>query len=565
MSAMTAPDDAWAMNSIAGLTLSATPSIASPWIATAIWNTPRVPKRDPIFAPSRMNAAMANVPAVIAVPTEVAGVSRSVVMPAIDTVSAFTANDAWICVSTTTISASHDVAAAGVTSPVVVAPLAPVEPVADVMHAPSRTPMHAHRTVSLYCGAPSQGTGREARSTGSLPKPGTTTSLSEWIPWRPRSSSSRWPSWRSCRNRVPLGIVAIGVSVALWITGILDLGQALAGFGDPTVIFIASLFVVSEALDATGVTAWAGRQVIGRAGTKRTPLLLVVCLLVAGVTALISVNGAVAALIPVVVVVATRAGLPPSQMLMPLAFSAHAGSLLALTGTPVNIIVSEAAADAGARPFGFFEFGLVGVPLVVGTLLVIAVLGRRLLPERAPTTLPQDVSEHARVLREQYALPEGTELIGVRRGVTEVVVAPRSDLIGLHLFPGMVTPSGDLVVLAVQRGGEDLVGTRRAAAGRRHPPAQGRLGRARSANTSGPDVLVVDDPSRVRAGRCRSARARSARSSSSRRWSCSSPRGSCPRRSPGSPRHPPWCSPAWSRRRRPTAASRGRRWCSWRA
>ena len=69
-------------------------------------------------------------------------------------------------------------------------------------------------------------------------------------------------------------------------------------------------------------------------------------------------------------------------MLMPLAFSAHAGSLLALTGTPVNIIVSEAAADAGARPFGFFEFGLVGVPLVVGTLLVIAVLGRRLLPER---------------------------------------------------------------------------------------------------------------------------------------------------------------------------------------
>ena len=298
-------------------------------------------------------------------------------------------------------------------------------------------------------------------------------------------------------NRVPLGIVAIGVSVALWITGILDLGQALAGFGDPTVIFIASLFVVSEALDATGVTAWAGRQVIGRAGTKRTPLLLVVCLLVAGATALISVNGAVAALIPVVVVVATRAGLPPSQMLMPLAFSAHAGSLLALTGTPVNIIVSEAAADAGARPFGFFEFGLVGVPLVVGTLLVIAVFGRRLLPERAPTTLPQDVSEHARVLREQYALPEGTELIGVRRGVTEVVVAPRSDLIGLHLFPGMVTPSGDLVVLAVQRGGEELVGTdARLQAGDTLLLSGGWDELQR--NTSGPDVLVVDDPSRVR-------------------------------------------------------------------
>ena len=151
-------------------------------------------------------------------------------------------------------------------------------------------------------------------------------------------------------NRIPLGIVAIGVSVALWLTGILDLGQALAGFGDPTVIFIATLFVVSEALDSTGVTAWAGQQLIARGGTDRGPLLIVVCLLVAVLTALISVNGAVAALIPVVVVVATRAALSPSQMLMPLAFSAHAGSMLALTGTPVNIIVSDAAADAGGAP-----------------------------------------------------------------------------------------------------------------------------------------------------------------------------------------------------------------------
>ncbi|MFC9560780.1 SLC13 family permease [Agromyces sp. NPDC056965] len=298
-------------------------------------------------------------------------------------------------------------------------------------------------------------------------------------------------------NRVPLGIVAIGVSVALWVTGILDLGQALAGFGDPTVIFIAALFVVSESLDSTGVTAWAGQQVIGRAGTKRGPLLLVVCLLVAGVTALISVNGAVAALIPVVVVVATRAGIAPSQMLTPLAFSAHAGSLLALTGTPVNIIVSEAAVDAGARPFGFFEFGLVGVPLVVGTLLIVSLLGRRLLPERVATSLPQDVSAHARTLREQYHLPEGTELISVREGVTEVVVAPRSSLIGLHLFPGMCTPSGDLVVLAVQRGGEDLLGTDSLLQAGDTLLVTGPWGELER-NTAGPDVLVVDDPATMR-------------------------------------------------------------------
>lgn len=183
-------------------------------------------------------------------------------------------------------------------------------------------------------------------------------------------------------NRVPLGIVAIGVAVSLWATGVLDLQQAMAGFGDPTVIFIASLFVVSEALEATGVTAWAGSQVINRAGTTRTVVLVVVSLLVAVVTAFISVNGAVAALIPMVVVVATRVGIPVSHMLMPLAFAAHAGSLLALTGTPVNIIVSDAAREAGERAFGFFEFALAGLPLLAGTILIVVLFGRVLLPER---------------------------------------------------------------------------------------------------------------------------------------------------------------------------------------
>ena len=113
-------------------------------------------------------------------------------------------------------------------------------------------------------------------------------------------------------------------------------------------LFIASLFVVSEALDSTGVTAWAGQQLIMRAGASRRRLVVLTMLLVAALTALISVNGAVAALVPMVVVLAVRLKLSPSQLLMPLAFAAHAGSMLALTGTPVNVLVSEAAADAGA-------------------------------------------------------------------------------------------------------------------------------------------------------------------------------------------------------------------------
>jgi Na+/H+ antiporter NhaD/arsenite permease-like protein len=64
------------------------------------------------------------------------------------------------------------------------------------------------------------------------------------------------------------------VALALWATGVLGLQQALTGFGDPTVIFIASLSVVSEALDATGVTAWAGQRLIASAGESRTRLIV---------------------------------------------------------------------------------------------------------------------------------------------------------------------------------------------------------------------------------------------------------------------------------------------------
>ena len=144
-------------------------------------------------------------------------------------------------------------------------------------------------------------------------------------------------------DRLPVAVVAVGTALSLWATGVLDLNQALAGFGDPAVLFIASLFVVSESLDATGVTAWAGQLLVARVGESRTRLLVSMLLLVALLTALISVNGAVAALLPVMVVTALRLGRSPSQLLLPLAFGAHAGSLLALTGSPVNVIASEYA------------------------------------------------------------------------------------------------------------------------------------------------------------------------------------------------------------------------------
>jgi di/tricarboxylate transporter len=299
-------------------------------------------------------------------------------------------------------------------------------------------------------------------------------------------------------DRAPVAIVAIGTALALWATGVLDLNQALAGFGDPTVLFIGSLFVVSEALDASGVTAWAGQTLIAQVGESRTRLIVLMSLLVAGLTALINVNGAVAALVPVVVVMALRLKRRPAQLLMPLAFAAHAGSLLALTGTPVNVIVSESAKDAGVGAFGFFSFALVGLPLLVGTVAIILLFGKRLLPERRPRASSRNFSEHARTLVESYALDDDPESLLTRRsGVAEIVIPPRSELIGELAYPGMVTDSGDLVVLAVKRGGEALEPVDSVLAAGDSLLLQGSWG-ALEYHLDDPSVLLVDSPDAVR-------------------------------------------------------------------
>jgi len=297
-------------------------------------------------------------------------------------------------------------------------------------------------------------------------------------------------------DRLPVAVVALGVALSLWATGVLDLEQSLAGFGDPTVLFIASLFVVSEALDATGVTSWAGQHLIAQAGDSRARVLVLMMLLCAGLTALITVNGSVAALVPVVVVMAVHLRREPSQLLIPLAFAAHAGSLLVLTASPVNVIVSEASADAGVGRIGFFEFALVGVPLLVGTIAIVVLLGERLLPHRSPRVMPADFSSHARTLVHQYGLDDDELLLTRARGAAEVVVPPRSALVGQKAYPGMVTESGDLVVLAVQRRGEERAGETILDVGDTLL-LQGSWG-ALDEHLADPDVLVVDRPELVR-------------------------------------------------------------------
>jgi di/tricarboxylate transporter len=380
-------------------------------------------------------------------------------------------------------------------------------------------------------------------------------------------------------NRLPVGIVALGVALSLWATDVITLEEAFAGFSNPTVILIAALFVVAEALDAAGVTTWVGQMVVRHAGGSRGRLLLLVMGAVAILTALITPNGSVAALYPMVVVLAVRLGDAPSKLLMPVAFAAHAGALLILTGSPVSLLVSEAADEAGVGRIGFFEIALVGVPLLIGTMAVVILFGGRLLPARTPRSFSRDLSKLPSTLKGQYlpghelalflvgrespflGLPAdqigdpdhpevhvisvkdgrgvpmshervdaatrvvlrgsrddirafaadhglirpkeaGTSplesgLVNREFGVAEVIVAPRSDYIGDHVFPGMVTDSGNLVVLGVQRYGEDVGVEETTLKAGDSLLLQGRWD-ALDEHTVDPNVVLIDTPDAIR-------------------------------------------------------------------
>lgn len=97
-------------------------------------------------------------------------------------------------------------------------------------------------------------------------------------------------------NRLPVGVVAILTSLSLLALGVVDLPTALGGFGDPVVVFIASLFVVAEGLDASGLTAWVGRRITSGVRSDRIALLVVLMRVTAVLSALVTPNGAAAAM-----------------------------------------------------------------------------------------------------------------------------------------------------------------------------------------------------------------------------------------------------------------------------
>ncbi|GAA3552750.1 SLC13 family permease [Snuella lapsa] len=209
-------------------------------------------------------------------------------------------------------------------------------------------------------------------------------------------------------------IVALISMLSLFLTGILDAKETLSGFSNPTVIMIAALFIIGEGIAQTGWTAMAGKKFVEWAG-KSIPKLLVILTLGAGVlSGFVSNTGTVATLMPLSISSAWSIGTLPSKMLMPVAFGSNTGGLLTLTGTPPNIIASNALVDSGYEGFSFFEFGLIGLPLLIIALLYFRYIGYKLLPNNKTNNKPVNIESTLHNWIEAYKVDSGYYRLRVR-------------------------------------------------------------------------------------------------------------------------------------------------------
>ena len=181
-------------------------------------------------------------------------------------------------------------------------------------------------------------------------------------------------------GRVRLDVTALGVVLALMLSGVLTPREALAGFGDPVVLLVAGLLVLGEALSRTGVSYAMGNLLLRVGGTSEIRLLVLLMLSAGLLGSVMSSTAVVAVFIPIVLTISSKTDLNASRLLMPLSYGALASGMLTLIATPPNLVVSAELESKGLAPLGFFSFTPIGLSVLAVAVIYMGLVGRHLLP-----------------------------------------------------------------------------------------------------------------------------------------------------------------------------------------
>ena len=221
----------------------------------------------------------------------------------------------------------------------------------------------------------------------------------------------------------------------LLVAGVIDVRQAFSGFANPAPISVAALYVVAAAVQKSGMLDRLP-ALLGSGHAGQRVVLARLLLPTALASSVLNNTPIVAMVAPAVLSWARRVGRQPARFLIPVSFAAILGGILTLIGTSTNLVVSGLLEDAGHRPLGLFEIGMVGLP--------VALAGTAYLILAAPALLPDRVAP-------------GQDLEGdVREFTVEMIVAPGSPLAGRTVAAGGLRNLEALFLVELERDGHRL-------------------------------------------------------------------------------------------------------------
>ncbi len=183
-------------------------------------------------------------------------------------------------------------------------------------------------------------------------------------------------------NKPRLDAVALIMLTALPFTGVLTMGEALAGFSDSNIVLIAALFVIGDGLVRTGVAQRLGDWLIVKAGNSEIRLIVLLMIVVCGLGATMSSTAVTAIFIPVVLRISQTAGIGPSRLMMPLSMAALISGMTTLVATAPNLVVNGELERHGIEGFRFFSFTPFGLPILVLGIIYMSFARRWLTATR---------------------------------------------------------------------------------------------------------------------------------------------------------------------------------------
>ncbi|MGJ8656782.1 MAG: SLC13 family permease [Akkermansiaceae bacterium] len=219
-------------------------------------------------------------------------------------------------------------------------------------------------------------------------------------------------------------LVAMGALLACVLGGVLSMDNgaadnALSVFSNPAPITVACMFILSAALERTGVIDMLGIWFERLVGTSPLKMLGSLILIVAVLSGFVNNTPVVVVFMPIVLAICRKQGFKASKYLIPLSYAAIVGGTMTIIGTSTNLIASGIAQDKGMTPFTMFEIMPLGLVFVGVTFVYLMTVGRKLLPDRVTLAALIDSSESREFITHAF-VKSGSPLIGTAYVDTEI-------------------------------------------------------------------------------------------------------------------------------------------------